>query len=1229
MSSSFSLSDSSQCNYDVFLSFRGEDTRKTIVSHLYTALEGKGINTFKDDQRLETGDHISDKLHRAIQGSKSAVVVLSENYATSRWCLMELQLIMAFYKLGEIKVFPIFYGVDPSDVRHQRGSFGLGRYQDQETTDKVLGWREALNLVAGLKGVDSRHCVDDAVMLQGIVEDISSHLDSIQPTPLDDVLGVEAHIEQMKHLLKIESDHEVHMIGLWGMGGIGKTTIAKCLYERFGRKFPAHCFIEKVDQTCKDVNLRFVQNQFFCDILRIRQANFRAVDCGETLARSRLGTLKAFIVLDGVERVEQLHALAKETSWFGRGSRIIITTRDKKLLETCSVTTVHEVRCLEKEESLKMLKHFAFPGGAPPFDAYEELVIRASRLAQGLPFALVAFGLFLCRITSIEGWEDALKTFETAPDPSIMDVLKSSYMNLDLRSKTIFLKIACLFNGEPLRRVSGLLGETETRITNLADKSLIHISNGGFIEMHSLIQQVGREIVLEESMFIPRQQKMLWDPLGYDVLKSKTGTEKTEGMKLHICELPQAESSIDEYAFDNMHNLVYLKFFKHLDDVESKLDLISDDYILPSTLRLLHWDAYPLTTLSPRFPVDCLVELHLRYSNLESLWDGTPFLLKLRMLDVTGSKNLRKLPDFSSAPKLEELITKGCMRLERFPDTIGSLSSLKKLDVSHCDCLMDLEMIIGELPTLQKPIPGIFRQVAVDIPDSKDTLNSLTDISIQGKLHFWLSSLRGKAAHLSFSCLQRVPYGHVHPRVMSELYGFKSLDIMRFNYKSDGPSFKCYSFSKFPYLTELNLINLNIQSIPDDIGFLRELQKLDLSGNDFTYLPEEMVNLSKMKSLRLFNCCNIQKLPKLIQLETLKLSDCIYLSSLLDTSATKRDGSRFLLQKLWLNNCKTIPKLSDTLSHCTNLTYLDLSRNDIVAMPASIRLLPLLRSLYLNDCKKLKSLSQISPHLTSLYASGCSSLDTIYLPLDHSLILFDLSYCPSLKEVEPLINRFLPHGRNKEVSQHFACIPGSRVPSYFNNQATSLPHHWHSSESVGFDACIIIACESPFHIQLSSSSYSCTQEDNRTYRINLKPDIFLPSESTTSKGEAISEHHMFIFHVPGNINVHEFCLEPQLELSHEFQSAPVKIISYAVRVIPKTGVDAREHYISCREYLSEVSKPENVDSAKDTDEDSISKGTTDRREITEMSGHENDQRKSKISSIFGKLKLNRIFKNTR
>ncbi|KAG7941009.1 hypothetical protein I3843_16G016100, partial [Carya illinoinensis] len=112
-------------NHHVFLSFRVEDVRYNFISHLYQALKQKGINYYIDDV-LERGEEISTAFVKAIEGSKISIIVLSTNYATSTWCLDELLKIFHCKDKETIKqiVLPIFYHVDPEDVRHQKGSFG-------------------------------------------------------------------------------------------------------------------------------------------------------------------------------------------------------------------------------------------------------------------------------------------------------------------------------------------------------------------------------------------------------------------------------------------------------------------------------------------------------------------------------------------------------------------------------------------------------------------------------------------------------------------------------------------------------------------------------------------------------------------------------------------------------------------------------------------------------------------------------------------------------------------------------------------------------------------------------------------------------------------------------------------------------------------------------------------------------------------------------------------------
>uniref|UniRef100_A0A9I9EBM1 TIR domain-containing protein n=1 Tax=Cucumis melo TaxID=3656 RepID=A0A9I9EBM1_CUCME len=141
-------------SYDVFLSFRGEDTRTNFTSHLDMALRQKGVNVFIDD-KLERGEQISESLFKSIQEALISIVIFSQNYASSSWCLDELVKIIECKKSKGQIVLPIFYKVDPSDIRKQSGTFGeaLAKHQAKFQT-KTQIWREALTTAANLSGWD-------------------------------------------------------------------------------------------------------------------------------------------------------------------------------------------------------------------------------------------------------------------------------------------------------------------------------------------------------------------------------------------------------------------------------------------------------------------------------------------------------------------------------------------------------------------------------------------------------------------------------------------------------------------------------------------------------------------------------------------------------------------------------------------------------------------------------------------------------------------------------------------------------------------------------------------------------------------------------------------------------------------------------------------------------------------------------------------------------------------
>jgi hypothetical protein len=156
-SSSSSSSNNPQEKHEVFLSFRGEDTRKTFTSHLHAALKRVEIATFID-YNLERGDEISGTLLRAIEDAKLSVIVFSKNFATSKWCLDEVKKIVDCKKNRGQIVVPIFYDIEPTHVRNQTGTFESAFYTHQQRffdrPNKVQKWRDALREATNLSGWD-------------------------------------------------------------------------------------------------------------------------------------------------------------------------------------------------------------------------------------------------------------------------------------------------------------------------------------------------------------------------------------------------------------------------------------------------------------------------------------------------------------------------------------------------------------------------------------------------------------------------------------------------------------------------------------------------------------------------------------------------------------------------------------------------------------------------------------------------------------------------------------------------------------------------------------------------------------------------------------------------------------------------------------------------------------------------------------------------------------------
>ena len=143
----------------MFISFRREDTRDDFTRDLYDEFCDKKIKAYIDDKSLRKGDELSPTLFEAIEESEISVVILSKGYASALWCLDELNRILECKETNKQMVVPVFYGVNPSDVRKQEGSYASAFAAHEESfkdqSEMLKKRRNSLTTVGGLSGFHS------------------------------------------------------------------------------------------------------------------------------------------------------------------------------------------------------------------------------------------------------------------------------------------------------------------------------------------------------------------------------------------------------------------------------------------------------------------------------------------------------------------------------------------------------------------------------------------------------------------------------------------------------------------------------------------------------------------------------------------------------------------------------------------------------------------------------------------------------------------------------------------------------------------------------------------------------------------------------------------------------------------------------------------------------------------------------------------------------------------
>ncbi|XP_039171571.1 disease resistance protein RUN1-like isoform X3 [Eucalyptus grandis] len=826
---------SSGAEFEVFLSFRGPDTRLSFTDCLYHSMVGAGIRVFRDDEEIRKGEKIGGELLRAIESSKIYVPIFSRNYASSAWCLRELKhMVECSRKANEKVILPIFYDVNSDDVKLKTPLYldALKKHEEKFGRDDVREWEEALAEVARIKGWGLRNRGHGEI-INAIIDDVLTKLMKRMRNLPDHLVGIHDHVEVIMDLLNISSPEVCYLV-IHGMGGIGKTTLASAVFNQISNQFQGCSFLLDVRESAQHGRIIDLQKQLLSEILQAKSLGIHdSVHAGVSIIRERFRDKKILIVLDDVDKWDQLSKLAEKMNWFGPGSKIIITTRDINFLpikeeekqSSCLAHSeefkIYEMTELDSFHALQLFSQHAFRMDFPPHD-YDDISRKITHKTGGLPLALEVIGSSLC-CKSKEFWKDTLKKLDLVPKQEVINRLKISYDMLEHHQREIFLDIACYFIGKErlypyyMWKASNYFPKCEVLV--LFRMSLVKIVGINALWMHDQVRDLGREIVRREDVNVPGNRSRLWLPkTALDVIQMKEVSENLKVIKISTCKSLKRTPNFSKCL--NLKRLVVAGCTTSLvvDGSLSKLERLKYLQIQPHCILLREdRDLYEV-----------------------------PFVLSgpksLSTLEISNMPVRELHHSIGEMKGLEYLSIVGCCFLRTLPDSIGKLKLLLELRLENTG-ITELPHSIGDLKMLRKM--SLTGTRIKKLPNQIGGLECLLDLDLKGTDISELPSSIANLKRLEILCLDKTAIKEL-PRAIGMLESLKELKARA-----------CQNLEG---------------DIPNEIGGLSFLRILDLRRSMIRRLPMTMNQLFHLQELYLDFCDEFEQIPMLpMSLKVLRL----------------------------------------------------------------------------------------------------------------------------------------------------------------------------------------------------------------------------------------------------------------------------------------------------------------------------------------------------------------------